>query len=260
MRRIIAVVFISLICVSLSLAGELVLSGAYQGKDVFVQNPYNRSSSSFCTEKVFVNDRLVIENPKVSAFKIDLSYLSINDLVVIRIEHAEGCRPTIINQYVLKTVSDFKFLSAEVDNNSIRWTTFGEKQAGQFEVQRETTKLEWDKVGAVDGKQNLADNLYALPAAHIKGQNKYRVKYSTITGFEAYSLDLYYTKADTLITFRPAIVTSQITLSDSAAFKVLDFQGKLVKQGSGREILLMNLKPGEYFLEIQNRKEKFIKK
>ncbi|MEM7108245.1 MAG: T9SS type A sorting domain-containing protein [Bacteroidota bacterium] len=246
--------------ISLGFAGELVLSGAYQGKDVFVQNPYNRTSSSFCTEKVFVNDRLVLENPKVSAFKIDLSYLSVNDLVVIRIEHKEGCRPTIINQYVLKTVSDFKFLSAEVDNNSIRWTTFGEKQPGTFTVERETRKLEWSNVGAVNGKQNLSDNLYALSANHKKGENKYRIRYQARDGFEDYSLDLYYTRTDTLITFRPTIVTSQINLSDSTAFKVLDFQGKLIKQGSGSEILLLNLKPGEYFLEIQNRREKFIKK
>ncbi|MEM8566418.1 MAG: T9SS type A sorting domain-containing protein [Bacteroidota bacterium] len=243
-----------------ALSGELVLSGAYQGKDVFVQNPYNRSSSSFCTEKVFVNDRLVLENPKVSAFKIDLSHLSVNDLVVIRIGHKEGCRPTVINQYVLKTVSDFKFLSAEVDNNSVRWTTFAEKQPGTFTVERETKKLEWAKVGTVSGKQNLSDNLYALSANHEKGVNKYRIRYQASTGYEGYSLDLYYTRADTLITFRPAIVTSQINLSDSTTYKVLDFQGKLVKQGNGREILLLNLKPGEYFLEIQNRREKFIKK
>ena len=260
MRRIVTTSFILSVCVSLGAAGELVLSGAYQGKDVFVQNPYNRSSASFCTEKVFVNDRLILENPKVSAFKIDLSYLSINDLVVIRITHSEGCRPTIINQYVLKTVSDFKFLSAEVDNNSIRWATFGEKLPGRFTLERQNEKLEWNTLNSVEGKQNLADNLYALSTNHVKGENKYRIKYVNDQGFKSYSLDLYYTKADTLITFRPAIVTSQIILSDSTAFKVLDFQGKLIKKGNGREILLLNLKPGAYFLEIQNRREKFIKK
>ncbi|MEM1406069.1 MAG: hypothetical protein AAGG59_04800 [Bacteroidota bacterium] len=260
MRRITLFFTLHVICIAKLLGGELVLSGAYQGKDVFVQNPFNRVTSSFCTQKLFVNDRLVLEDPKVSAFKIDLSYLAIDDLVVIRIEHREGCRPTIINQYVLKTVADFKFLSAEVDNNSVRWTTFGEKQPGVFTVQRETQKPGWEELGSVQGKQNLSDNFYAMSAGHVKGENKYRVRYSSNDGFEAYSLDLYYTKVDTLITFKPVIATSQLTLSDSTAFKVLDFQGKLIKQGSGREVLLINLKPGEYFLEIQNRREKFIKK
>ena len=258
--RWILTTLLSIFFYSISMAGEIVLSGAYQGQDVFVRNPFNRATSSFCTQNVFVNDRLVLENPKVSAYKIDLSYLKPNDLVVIRIEHAEGCRPTIINSHVLKDVKDFEFLSAEVDNNSVRWSTSGEKEKGLFIIERMDSREAWTALDRVNAKMGTRDNLYAVPAQHQRGDNQYRIKYEAQSGAVTYSLDLYYTKTDTLITFRPAIATSQLTLSDSTAFKIFSFDGQLVKQGSGREILLLNLKPGEYLLEIQNRREKFIKK
>ncbi|TRX49496.1 T9SS type A sorting domain-containing protein [Fulvivirga sp. M361] len=252
--------FFYLIFSNVAFSGEIVLSGAYQGRDIFVQNPYNRAASGFCTQAVFVNDRLVLESPKVSAFKIDLSYLRTNDLVVIRIEHLEGCRPTIINPQVLHPVDNFQFLSAEVDHNSIRWATSGEKESGQFAIEQEQENAEWTIIDRVVAKEELQGSQYAVSTQHHKGENKYRVMYETDEGFQAYSLELYYTQTDTLITFRPQIVTSQITLSDSANYQVFDFQGKVIKKGVGREIFLSDLKPGEYYLEIQNRKEKFIKR
>ncbi len=258
--RLTCLMVFSLISNGLLWAGEIVLSGAYQGKDIFVQNPWNRSTSGFCTQAVYVNDRKVLENPRVSAFKIDLSYLTPNDLVVIRIEHAEGCRPTIINPYVLKAVTDFKFLSVEVDNNSIRWVTVGEKEEGQFNLEQLSEDQEWLMMDKVEARKGLSQNLYARPASHRKGENTYRVKYETSGGHLTYSLEVYYTHTDSLITFQPAIATSTITLSDSTEYRILDFQGKVVKKGNGRNILLTELRPGEYYLEIQNRREKFIKR
>ena len=241
-------------------AGEIVLFGEYQGKDVFVQNPYHRVASTFCTTAVYVNDRLVLDGPKVSAFKIDLSYLKVKDLVVIRIEHLEGCRPTIINPQVLQPVEDFKFLSTEVDNNSIRWITAGEREEGAFEIEKWHEGDQWQVIHKINAKRGLRDNLYAVPAQHTRGENQYRVKYEGKSGYLEYSLEVYYTHTDSLITFQPQIVTTRITLSDSTGYQVVDFLGRVIKKGQGREIMLAELKPGEYYLEIQNRREKFIKR
>ena len=258
--KLTCLMFLCLVPSGLVWAGEIVLFGEYQGKNVFVQNPYHRSASTFCTTSVFVNDRLVLDSPKVSAFKIDLSYLKIKDLVVIRIEHLEGCRPTIINPQVLQPVEDFRFLGTEVDNNSIRWITAGEREEGIFEVEKRVGEEGWQVIHKTKTKRGLRDNLYAVSATHTKGQNQYRVKYEGESGSLLYSLEVYYTHTDSLITFQPQIVTSQITLSDSTGYQIVDFLGKVIKKGQGREILLLELKPGEYYLEIQDRREKFIKR
>ena len=96
---------------SVGYGNELVLSGTYTGTDIFVQNPFNRKLNKFCTEKVFVNDRIIFENPSISAYKIDLSYLKIEDLVVIRIVYSEGCVPTIVNPHALKKSKNFQLHS-----------------------------------------------------------------------------------------------------------------------------------------------------
>ncbi|MEP2772294.1 MAG: hypothetical protein ABJH05_09100 [Fulvivirga sp.] len=256
------VVIISLILISNQslLAAELVLSGAYQGKDIYVQNPFDIQTKKFCTTGVYVNDRKIYDNPNISAYKIDLSYLEINDLVVIRIEHSEGCRPRIVNPHVLKkTDAGFSILTSEADHNSINWATEGEVESGFYVVEQKTEEQDWTIIDSVAAKGALGRNLYTVPAPHQNGENAYRVKYAGISGEVKYSVEMYFTMAER-ITFYPAIATTTLTLSDSASYIITDFLGKEVKRGEGVEIAIQDLKPGEYYLSIQNRKERFVKK
>ncbi|MTI22598.1 T9SS C-terminal target domain-containing protein [Fulvivirga sp. RKSG066] len=240
-------------------AAELVLSGAYQGKDIYVQNPYDPATKLFCTQEVYVNDRQIYNQPRVSAYRIDLSYLSINDLVVIRITHSEGCKPRVVNPQVLKTTSSFKFLTAETDNNSINWMTQGERGGGVYIIEQETEEKDWHIIDNVPAKEALQTNSYTVNAPHTKGVNNYRVKYQPDKGEAIYSMEMAFSQSE-LITFYPSVATTTLTLSDSARYVITDYFGKEVKQGEGIEITIDELKPGEYYLNIQNRKEKFVKK
>jgi hypothetical protein len=62
------------------------------------------------------------------------------------------------------------------------------------------------------------------------------------------------------ITFFPKSVTSKITLSRPTGYEVVDAKGKVLKKGTGTEISLAELKSGVYYLNIENRREKFFKK
>lgn len=239
-------------------SGELVLSGTYGGKDLYVRNPFNRNTNSFCTGEVYVNDRKVYDNPRVSAFKIDLSYLRVNDLVVVRITYADGCEPKVVNPQVLQTPETFQFLSTVVDNNAISWTTLGESN-GRYIVEHADSARKWYEVDSIATKNSLSANLYAIPAPHTAGENKYRVRYKNAE-MEVYSVEMFFTFTDNPITFSPLIVTTTLTLSDSTDYVITDFWGKSVKAGRGTEINVIDLKAGQYYLTIQNRKHKFVKK
>jgi hypothetical protein len=250
-----------LTCISsFTLANELVLTGSYQGKDIFVQNPYNKSANTFCTQAVFVNDRQVFDHPNISAYKIDLSFLNIDDLVVVRITYSDGCEPRIVNPQVLRAPQNFQFLTVQADNNSITWTTRGEIPGGLYYTEHQWQNKEWIVVDTIIGKGNFENNKYAVPPAHLKGDNKYRIRYNSFDQKLYYSIEFLYTAADTYITFYPRIASTQLLLSDSTAYEITDFYGKVVKKGEGRDILLLGLKPGKYYLNIQNRQEQFIKK
>ena len=252
-------ILIFLISLSPVFAGELVLSGTYSGKDLFVRNPFNRTSSTFCTQEVYVNDRKIYDNPRVSAFKIDLSYLKINDLVVVRITYADGCEPKVVNPQVIQTPETFQFLSTVVDNNAVSWTTLGESPGGSYIIEHTDSISDWYTVDSIKSKDGLTANLYAIPAPHTKGENIYRIKYKNADR-EVYSVEMFFTSTNAPITFSPEIATSVITLSDSTTYVITDFWGKLVKKGSGYEINVLDLKPGPYYLNLQNRKRKFVKK
>lgn len=234
--------------------------GEYKGKDLFVQNPFNRKTQSFCTQEVYVNDKMVLENPKVSAYKIDLSHLQINDLVVVRIEFLDDCRPSVINPEVLHPSSRFEFVSTEADNHVVTWVTMGEVPGGSFFIEQLQKSGEWIDIARVNGKGETSNNEYSEQITHLKGKNHYRIRYSDHKGKITYSLDTYYLSTKNPITFSPSIATTQLTLSDTTSYEIEDYYGRIVKKGRGKSILVSDLNPGEYYLIVQFRKEKFIKK
>jgi hypothetical protein len=250
-----------LIVVSSVSAGEIVLVGKYRGKDIYVQNPYNADKDSYCTSAVYVNDRQVQDYPTASAFTIDLSYLAMGDLVVLRIEHNNECVPKVVNPQVLKEGEGFEFMLEQVGNNSISWNTKGELPDGKFMVeQMDSTKLKWNVIKEMAGKGGDETNQYSIAPTHFEGENQYRIKYTDHEGAEFSSLKLMYTYTDNPVQFSPKTqVTSKIKLSRSIPYTITDMDGNLVKEGNGKVIMVQDLKRGLYFLNIQNRSERFIK-
>ena len=60
---------------NLLFAGELTLVGQYHGKDLYVQNPFNGTSTSeYCVDAVYINGKLK-PHKNQGAFIISLNYL-----------------------------------------------------------------------------------------------------------------------------------------------------------------------------------------
>ena len=62
------------------------------------------------------------------------------------------------------------------------------------------------------------------------------------------------------ISFYPTLVDDKITLSRETDYSVVDSYGNQITKGKGKEITLNNLKAGLYFLYVDNREERFVKK
>lgn len=242
-------------------AGEIVLVGKYKGKDVYVQNPYDDKKQTYCTIAVFVNDRKVQDYPEASAYTIDLSYLNMGDLVVLRIEHSDECKPKVVNPQVLTHDLGFEFMLEQVGNNSISWNTKGELPEGKFEIEQlDTLGLNWNIIRETVGKGSIETNQYSVSPNHHDGENQYRIKYTDSEGVEAYSLKLLFTYTQDPVQFSPRIkVTSKIKLSREIPYNITDMNGNIVKEGTGKVIMVQDLKRGLYFLNIQNRSERFVK-
>ena len=57
-------------------AGVIVLEGNYQGKNIYVQNPFASSGVGFCVYEVTINDQTTTDEINSSAFEIDFSLKS----------------------------------------------------------------------------------------------------------------------------------------------------------------------------------------
>ena len=63
--------------------GTIVLEGNYQGKNLYVQNPYASGGVGFCVQEVKVNGKTTTDETNSSAFEIDLKAqgLKIGELI-----------------------------------------------------------------------------------------------------------------------------------------------------------------------------------
>lgn len=237
---------------------EFTVTGVYNGKNLFVQNPLSSNMKDYCTIEVWVNGAQVITNPRSSAFTINLSHLSGNSPVTVRIVHQKGCAPKIINPQVIRTKTNFRYNSIHLDEKQLEWVTTGELESGKFFVER-WEKGRWNPIESIDAK-GKEDSRYRLAVEHQQEENRYRIKYLQSDGETFYSSVQTFQDKEAVITFAPTRVSDKIYLSKETDYVICDAKGNELLKGYGKEIKLGHLTTGLYYLNIDNRKEKFFKK
>lgn len=253
-------IYAGLILLSLDLFAqeEYTVTGEYQGRNIYVQNPLSPDQINFCTKEVYLNQKLILRSPKTSAFVIDLSGLKIGDPVFIKIVYSTGCSPKIINPQVIRSKSKFRFINESADAISLNWSTSGELPDGMFYVEHYVQK-KWITMAKVPGKGSFENNQYVLRPEHHTGENKYRIRYQQNDGKIFFSKVFEYFNDVEPVSFYPTMVKDKITLSRETSYEIHDSKGNEILRGKAKEINLPTLKPGLYYLYIDNRKEKFVK-
>ncbi len=258
--RIIAAMAI-LLCVTGVSAGTIKLSGTYQGKNIYVQNPFTGNLKDFCTDEVYVNDKLILKSPKSSAFEIDLSYLNLKDAVTIKIIHKDDCLPKILNPQVIQTKSKFAFSSFNIDEDGIHWSTKGERSAGTFYVQQFVNNS-WSTIKKVSGRGKPSDS-YNINSEHHSGKNTYRVRYLEEDGQTFYSKEVDFASSKIPVKFYPKRVTDFIYFEPAEPVKyvIYDRYANVVKKGKAAKIDCTDLKGHEqYTIVFDNQTKDFLKK
>src|SRR5690349_20827009 len=132
-------------------AGTIVLEGHYQGKNLFIQNPFSEAGVGFCVYEVTVNDQIATDEINSSAFEIDMGNfnLKIGDKVVVKVKHKDGCTPLVLNPEVLRPKSTFDVVKQEVaPDGTYKWITNNETGELPFIVEQKRWN-KWVKVGEV---------------------------------------------------------------------------------------------------------------
>jgi len=248
----------------------IILEGNYQGKVLYVQNPFSPSGVGFCVTEIKVNGNITTDETNSSAFEIDLKphKLNIGDKVTVQIFHKDGCKPKVLNPEVLKPKSTFEVISMTSDKTGLlNWSTKSETGKLTFIVEQFRWN-KWVKVGEIEGKGTPTTNDYSFKVAPHSGKNQLRVRQTDYSGQPRLSKAVDFMSDLTEIDYAPLKATKDINFfmkgkEDKAMetmYEIYDQYGNIVKKGFGSKVDVSNLPKGGYFINFDNKMGEFVKK
>ncbi|PZE16374.1 hypothetical protein DNU06_13760 [Putridiphycobacter roseus] len=252
---------------TLGLFANLSLEGHYQGKSLFIQNPEDEDGFGFCVTQVTVNGKPIVESVQKPAFEIGFDELDIKigDLVFIVLEHGIGCKPKILNPEVLlpKSTFEIKEMSCSADGN-FTWSTLNESGKLAFIIEQYRWN-KWVVVGQVNGIGLNTLNNYSFKVSPHSGENQLRVVQIDHSGKKRVSEPIKFVNSSIQApNFFPKRVKDVIKFSAEGVamvtkFEIFDAYGNIVKKGLASEVDCSNLRKGAYYINYDNKSEKFIK-
>ncbi len=255
MKTIVTLLLLCLPC--WVIAGELIVEGVYQGKSLYIQNPLT-AQGRYCITSIRVNGQKY-PTEEASAFQLNFLSLKVGAPLKIVIQFINGATPRIINPQVIQKKEAFQFLSVSVDEKQIEWQSNGTEKHGRFFIMKQEIDHA-DMLYVVDVDTKLGDSAYQLEMQHTFGNNTYFIKYLHYAGAVYYSerMHFYSDKPDT-VSFYPKDVKDFITFSEEVNYTITDEKGKLIKQGVAQKVNCSGLKAGTYFIDLNNKKNQFVK-
>jgi hypothetical protein len=249
--------------------GVIILEGNYQGKSVYVQNPFASGGIGFCVTEVRVNGNITTDELTSSAFEIDLkSYkLTIGEKVEIKIFHKSDCKPKVLNPEVLKPKSTFEVINMNVDKDGmLKWSTKSETGKLTYAVDQFRWN-KWVKVGEVDGTGTPSTSEYSFKVAPHSGKNQLRVRQTDYSGQPRVSRPVDFMSDITEVDFDPIKASKELNFfikgkADKPAdtmYEIYDQYGNVVKKGFGNKLDISNLPKGGYFMNYDNKMGEFTK-
>ncbi len=245
----------------------LSISGTYQGKNLYVQNPIDDEGFGYCATKVTVNGDIMPGGTGSGAFEIDFGIFNIalGEPVFIVIEHHEGCKPKILNPEVLLPRSTFDILSININADGVLvWETANENGKLPFVVEQYRWN-KWVTIGEVDGLGVKSKNKYQFKVTPHSGENAIRVVQVDHSGEKRASQQVKFKSSVVPVIKTPAIVKDEIKFTADGndvetRYEIYDAYGNIVKKGVGSSVNCNNLLKGVYYINFDNVNEKFVKK
>ncbi len=240
-------------------SNSIQFAGVYKGQSLFVHNPYDRSNKCFCIDYVEINEQEYVLNLQLTALEIPFSGFEKYVPVNIVIHHKEGCTPQILNKNAVIIHSSFKFQNVSLNDSSLVWSTMGDRSDAVFVVSYLKYGI-WREDTVIQAKGVFEGANYGYDVLLKTGSNKYRIKYVLPNGRYLYSNEVENVFYPEPIDIYPIEVVDKLNLSRAVNWEIVNEEGRVLLQGKLKEIPLRRLKPGQYFIRMDEQTEGFVKK
>ena len=243
-------------------AGNILLEGRYQQRNIFIINAASPDGVGYCIYEVVVNGLVTSDEINTQAFEIDLSIYGLKngDPVNILIKHKDGCTPKILNPGALEPSPSFVCTSITCGiNGALTWETTGELGKIPYIIQQFKWNR-WVTVGEVMGNGTTVKNVYRFQAQLTSGLNKFRVIQKSYEGDIRKSQVCEVNSTVETVNFRYDKKSKTVYFSSETSFEMYNVFGQIVKRGRGTSIECSSLTKGEYWVSFDNVIQKFMKK
>lgn len=235
-------------------AGVYVYTGVYQGKDLYVKNPFSSEGVGFCVFEVTVNGEVTSDEINSSAFAIDLTLFNLEpgDPVEVVIRSKDNCEPRVINPEDIAPKSTFTVASlALADAGSIVFRTQGEGGPLPFVVEQFKWN-KWVQVATVDGKGDMGvPNEYRVEVPLHSGANTFRLRQNDASG-PRYSERFEVSSDQKPVALRDTRFYDKLAFSAPTSYEVFDAYGILYAKGAGKEIDTNEWPRGDYYVNFDD--------
>lgn len=238
-------------------AGVIVLEGNYQGKNIYVQNPFASSGVGFCVYEVTINGQTTTDEINSSAFEIDFSFfqLPLGSAVEVKIKYKDDCKPKVLNSEVLKPMATFDIDAMAITKEGM--LVFSTKnETGNLPYTVEQFRWnKWVDVGTVQGKGSPDLNKYEFQIGTIhSGDNKFRLKQVDASGKPRYSFETKFKSPLPPVIFNDAgkKASSSISFSDNTMYEIYNAYGNIVDKGIKKSVDVSKLDKGDYQVNFDN--------
>jgi len=223
------------------------VAGVYQGKTLFVQNPYDPKSRTFCVETIQLNGRDIPFDIKSSAIKLDFNGVDQYAPVHILIVHKDYCQPIIINPDAIDFHSVFSISEVEFRDSVFVWKTKGEEADYSYFIEKYDLGI-WKEIIRVEAQGVFAGAVYEKYPKLDVGANKLRVRCELNNGAYLFSNEVDFHFYPDPVTFRPFATEKILTFSRTANFEIFDAGGSLVLSGQNNQVDVSELPRGDYVI------------
>jgi hypothetical protein len=253
MRLLIFLVF-TLILTSSAFSEVIIISGIYQGKDLYVKNPLTVDGSGYCVFEVLVNGQVTADQLNSASFAVDLATWKLNpgDALEIVLRCKENCEVKILNPEVIYPNSTFEITSLTISpTGGMEWTTEKESAPLTFVIEQFRWN-KWIKVGEIKGQGKPESSRYNYPVNLHSGLNTFRIYQMDYKGQHT-SEEFKVESTGQEIKIKSLKVSNSIEFSGITDYEVVSEFGTLVTSGRGPSIDASKFFKGKYYVNYDNK-------
>lgn len=260
MTRILLLLMLALTASGL-FAEVVIISGIYQGKDLYVKNPMTADGAGYCVFEVLVNGNVTADQVNSASFAVDLAIwkLAQGDALEIVLRCKENCDVKILNPEVIYPNSTFKVASMKIDpTGGMTWTTEAESAVLTFVIEQFKWN-KWIKVGEVKGQGKPESTSYTFPVKLHSGLNTFRLYQMDYKG--QHTSEEYKVESVTPeVKIKNPRISDRIEFSAETDFEVVSEFGAMVTAGRGQYIDASKYFKGKYYVNFDNKVGSIVEK